>query len=314
MSSRPQTKILWMSDMTMPNRHTLHRIVASFILAGVLLLAVACVSEEPVTTEAPDYQATVSAALAKVGADEQPPESTAIAAPAPAPTDVSPSPTPTEVPPSATPETPPGATPTVPVATDAEPLAPLPINDADGFLAEVSDAELKCLTDSLGNDRLEGVLQAPDLADEAERAALLGCLEHETSLRLLLTPVLSETGPLSPETSACLRGSYADEDLNALMSSQFAASDPGPESEAAGVAAMVTFIVSLSCLNEEEFQIAAPAMGFAPGEYENFQCVLEQVGGQDAMVALLTPAAEFPAALFEAAIACQLQMAGPPPG
>ena len=300
--------------MTMSNRHTLHRIAAACILAGVFLMAVACGGEEPSTTEAPDYQATVSAALAKVGADEQPPESTAIAAPAPAPTEVSPSPTPTEVPPSATPETPPGATPTVPAATDAEPLAPLPINDADGFLAAVSGAERICLSDSLGHARLTAVLQAPDLADEAERAALLGCLEHETSLRLLLTPVLSGTGPLSPETSACLRGSYADKDLNALMSSQFAASDPGPESEAAGVAAMVTFMVSLSCLSEEEFQIAAPAMGFAPGEYDNFQCVLERLGGQDTMVVLLNPASEFPAALFEAAIACQLQMAGPPSG
>ena len=291
--------------MTMSNRHTLHRIAASCILAGVLLLAMACGGEEPVTTGAPDYQATVSAALAKIGADEQPAALTATAEPAP---------TPTDVPPSPTPDTPPMAAPTAPEATDAEPLVPLTIDDADGFLASVSDAERSCLSDSLGHARLTAVLQAPDLADEAERAALLGCLEHETSLRLMLTPVLSATGPLSPETSVCLRGSYADKDLHDLMSSQFAASDPGLGSEAAGVAGMVTFMVSLSCLSEEEFQIAAPAMGIAQGEYENFQCVLERVGGQDAMAVLLAPAAEFPAALFEAAIACQLQMAGPPPG
>lgn len=300
--------------MSLSNRHTLRRIAASVIFAGVLLLAVACGGEEPVTTEEPDYGATVSAAIAKIGADEQPATPSTMAEPAPAPTDIPPSPTPTEVPASPTPDAPPVAAPADPEGTDAEPLAPLSIADPDAFLADVSESERNCLSDALAHGRLAGVLQAPEMADEADRSALLGCLEHETSLRLLLTPVLSSTGPLSPETSACLRGSYADQDLNALMSNQFAASDPGPGSEAAGVAGMVTFMVSLSCLSEEEFQIAAPAMGIAPGEYENFQCVLERVGGQDAMVVLLTPAAEFPAGLFEALIACQLQMAGPPPG
>ena len=77
---------------------------------------------------------------------------------------------------------------------------------------------------------------------------------------------------------------------------------------------MVTFMVSLSCLSEEESQVAAPAMGIAPGEYEIIQCVLDTLGGQDALTALLTPDAESPAALFEAAFSCQLQMGGPPPG
>lgn len=296
------------------NRHTSHRVAAACILTCVFLLAAACGGEEPATTETPDYQATVSAAIAKISADQQPAAPTATAEPAPTPTGVPASPTPAQVSASPTPDTPPTAAPADPAATDAAPLAPLPIADPDAFLAEISESERNCLSNSPGHDKLAAVLQAPDMAEEADRSALLGCLEHETSLRLLLTPVLSSTGPLSPETSACLRDSYADTDLNTLMSDQFAASDPGPGSEASGVAGMVTFMVSLSCLSEEEFQVAAPAMGIVPGEYENFQCVLERVGGQDAMVVLLTPAAEFPAALFEAAIACQLQMAGPPPG
>ena len=201
-----------------------------------------------------------------------------------------------------------------PIAGDAEPLAPLPIDDPNAFLADMSEAELACLSGAISPDRLAALLQNPELADEAERSALLGCLEHDTRLRLLLTPVLSATGPLSPESSACLRDSYADTDLQALMSNVMSPSDPGTPGETAQVAGMVTFMVSLSCLSEEEFQVAAPAMGIAPGEYEGFQCVLERVGGQDAMTALLTPAAEFPAALFEAAMECQLQLGGPPPG
>lgn len=299
--------------MTRSNRRTLWRVATACMLALVLLLTIACGGEKPETTEAPDYEATVAAALAKVTTGEQTPTPTAMAGPAPTSTDAPPTPTTVEVPPSPTADTPPSSS-TSPVPTDGEPLAPLPIDDANAFLSEVSEAERNCASAALNDDRLAGVLQAPDSADPAERSALLGCLEHETSLRLLLTPVLSATGPASPETSACLRESYADKDLNALMSSMFAGQEPGPASEAAEVAGMVTFMVSLSCLNEEEFEATAAAMGVAPGEYENFQCVLERVGGQDALTVLLTPAGEFPAALFEAVFACQLQIAGPPPG
>ena len=67
-------------------------------------------------------------------------------------------------------------------------------------------------------------------------------------------------------------------------------------------------------MEEEEFQTASVAMGLAPGERENFLCVLDQVGGQGALAALLIPSAEFPAELFQAAFSCQFQMGGPPPG
>ena len=195
-----------------------------------------------------------------------------------------------------------------------EPLTPLATEDADAFLADVSDSESMCLSDHIPPDRMAMLATTPELATESEREAFLGCLEHDTRLRLLLTPVLNATGPLSVESSACMHSSYADTDLAALMSS--VATDPvtGPEAEAAMVQGMVTFFVSLSCLNEEEFQAASVAMGLAPGERENFLCVLDQVGGQDALAALLIPSAEFPAELFQAAFGCQFQMGGPPPG
>jgi len=186
--------------------------------------------------------------------------------------------------------------------------------DPNAFLTGLSDAERQCVSTALPPERLAAALQAPESVDAAESSALLGCLEHDTALRLLLTPVLTATGPLSPDSSACLRRSYADTDLHALMADPPADAEPGSPDEAEAVAVMVAFMVSLSCLTEDEFQAAAPAMGMAPEEYENFQCVLERVGGQDALTALLTPAAEFPVALFQAAAGCQLQMAGPPPG
>ena len=196
----------------------------------------------------------------------------------------------------------------------AEPLAPLAAADADAFLADVSDSERMCLSDNIPSDRVAMLATTPELATEAEREAFLGCLEHDARLRLLLTPVLNATGPLSVESSACMRSSYADTDLAALMSSVAADPGTGPEAEAAMAQGMVMFFVSLSCLNEEEFQTASVAMGLAAGERENFLCVLDQVGGRDALAALLIPSAEFPAELFQAAFSCQFQMASPPPG
>ena len=260
----------------------------------------------------PDQDATIVAAAVKTTLEAI---ATAEAAEAPTP---QPSPTP-----SAAPIVSPTQAPTQEVGSagtdggdsgSTEPLAPLATKDADAFLSDVSDSERMCLSDNIPSDRMAMLATTPELATEAEREAFLGCLEHDTGLRLLLTPVLNATGPLSVESSACMRSSYADTDLAALMSSVAAEPGAGPEAEAAMAQGMVMFFVSLSCLNEEEFQTASVAMGLAPGERENFLCVLDQVGGQDALAALLIPSAEFPAELFQAAFGCQFQMGGPPPG
>ena len=264
----------------------------------------------------PDLDATIVAAAVKTILDsratteaEQPPTATPVATPEP-------NPTPTAVPmvaPTQASTQQAGGT-----GTDggdpqsAERLAPLAPEDADAFLADVSDSERMCLSDNIPSDRMVTLATTPELASEGEREAFIECLEHETLLRLLLTPVLNATGPLSVESSACMHSSYADTDLAALMSG-VTAEPAGPEAEATMAQGMVMFFVSLSCLNEAEFQTASVAMGLAPGERENFLCVLDEVGGQAALAALLVPSDEFPAELFEAAFSCQFQMGGPPP-
>ena len=289
--------------MTKCTTRNLHLPIALSALACLCWFTLACGGDEPEASDAPDYEATIAAALAKAGESAPTIEPTATAEP-----------TPTETPPSPTATTAPTATPKTPAVTDTEPLAPLAMDDPNAFLAGLSDAERQCISAALPAERLAAALQSPESVDAAESSALLGCLEHDTVLRLFLTQVLTATGPLSPDSSACLRRSYADTDLHALMADPPVAGEPGSPDESEAVAFMVAFVVSLSCLSEDEFQAAAPAMDMAPEEYENFQCVLERVGGQDALTALLTPAAEFPVALFTAAAECQLQMAGPPPG
>ena len=299
--------------MTKIAARTFFQVISLCALVGLFWLVPACGGGEPEVSDPPDYQATVTAGLTKISAaesaDQPPPE----APPNPTPT-VEPTAEPTDIPPTPTPTTAVTSAPATPEANGTDPLAPLTIDDANAFLGEVSEAERNCLSESLASDRLASVLRAPDLAPAEDRSAVLGCVEHDTVLRLLLTPVLAATGTISAESSACLRESFADADLHTLTANLFPSGDPGSPQEAAQVAGMVAFFVSLSCLSADEFDDAASSMGIAPGEYENFQCVLERVGGQDALTVLLTPASEFPAELFEAALECQFQMAVPPPG
>ena len=157
------------------------------------------------------------------------------------------------------------------------------------------------------------LLNSPEWATDKERLALIGCLEDDAMLRLFLTPVLTATGPLSAESSECLRSGFADTDVGALMLATTGEPGANPNAEAAMAVAMVSFMVSLSCLNEAEFRTAGPTMGIAPEEYENFQCVLQEVGGPEKMGELMHPDSGFPAALFEAAFDCQVPISGTPP-
>ena len=307
--------------MNLTLKHALkHALRNGLTLALLVCLAgsvIACGNGGDDQAPEPDLDATIVAATVKTILDsratteaEQPPTATPVATPEP-------SPTPTAVPmvaPTQASTQQAGGTGTDggdPQSTER--LAPLAPEDADAFLADVSDSERMCLSDNIPSDRMVTLATTPELASEGEREAFIECLEHETLLRLLLTPVLNATGPLSVESSACMHSSYVDTDLAALMSG-VTAEPTGPEAEAAMAQGMVMFFVSLSCLNEAEFQTASVTMGFAPGERENFLCVLDEVGGQAALAALLVPSDEFPAELFEAAFSCQFQMGGPPPG
>ncbi len=302
---------------------TMNRFFARFALVAVLtavaLFAVGCFGgNDDAQVEEPDTDATIVAAAvrtileatAEAKANEVP-----TATPAPTATP-EPPPTPTAVP--TVPPTPEQvAAPSGSGGGDGEALKPLPVDDLGALMGELSDSERACLARSsaLTPDRMQQLTTSPEMATPEERDAFLGCLGHDAELRLLLTQVLTTTGPLSVESSECLRDSYAGVDLEELLGGM--APDPGNDvaAQQAMARGMVMFIVSLSCLNEEEFALAGQAMGFMPGEYEGFQCVLEAAGGQEELVVWLSPGAEFPAALFEAALNCGLQMGGgPPPG
>lgn len=274
------------------------------ILASVvaLLVIMACGGEDP--TEVP----------------------TATAVPPTVAPTATPVPTNTPVPPTATPE--PTATPD-PAAT-SEParsqesstgagassgeiqegqIVPLNMQDPVAAMNQLSDEELACLASEGETDRLLQLFTAPELASPDEQQAFIGCLSDDTILSLFLTGLVGQAGPLSVETSHCIRAGTDEINLRSVM----LAGQAGDE-QTAMVGSMTAMFLTMSCLNDEEFAAAGPALGMTQEDLEGFSCVMEQLGGAEGMVAFMSAEDESGVMeLFGAALACGLQMEGAQP-
>ncbi len=181
--------------------------------------------------------------------------------------------------------------------------------ETDPPTLNVSDAEKLCLTASLGVDVVEVFAFDEEISEEVAETALT-CLENESLLRLFLTPYLMLTGPLSAGSSDCIRAGFGETDYAALLQTAAGGGAGQPADEAAMMAGMTTFIVTLSCLNDDEFAKVAPFLELDPAQREGFACVLEHLGGPQEMAALMAPDAGPPIKLFEAAMVCQVPMVG----
>ena len=187
-------------------------------------------------------------------------------------------------------------------------LAPLAIDDPQAMMNELSAAEQSCLVEKIGPQRLMSFMSNPELATPEEAQDLVQCLGDEILLRLFVTGLIGQTGSLSEETAMCVRAGLADINLPAMM----LGSMTGTEDDAAAmIAGMAGMFLTLSCLNDEEWEAAAPALEMGPDDRESLQCLLEQLGGPEGLAALLGDLeAGPPMALFGAAISCGLEMDG----
>ena len=186
-------------------------------------------------------------------------------------------------------------------------LTPLAIDDPQAMMNELSAAEQSCLVEKIGPQRLMSFMSNPELATPEEAQDLVQCLGDEILLRLFVTGLIGQTGSLSEETSMCVRAGLADIDLPAMM----LGSMTGTEDDAAAmIAGMAGMFLTLSCLNDDEWEAVAPALEMGPDDRESLQCVLAELGGPEGLAALLDPAAGPPMALFGAAMSCGLQMDG----
>ena len=185
---------------------------------------------------------------------------------------------------------------------------PTGMNDTGLLTSELSDAELSCLSEIGDPQQLVTLMNSPDLASPQERDAMAGCLEHETLLKLFLNGFTDQSGPLSDDTSACVSAGFQNFDLRAMM----LANQEGSGEEAAMVKGMAGILITLSCLNEEEWQAASPALDLPPEGREPLQCVMNKLGGPEGVEASLeSKEGEPPLALFNAAAECGMVMGGP---
>ena len=233
------------------------------------------------------------------------PEATSTPPPTSAPASTA-TPVPTATPaPTATPT--PRATPT-PVPTTAPPpsqvsagegIAPLPVNDPQMLMLELSQPELGCISGSSSPQALLVALQAPDTASPEDVAELSLCLRDGTLLRLFLTGIIGQAGPLSGETSACVRAGFTEIDLRSMMLAEARGEGEGGMNAA--------LHMTISCLNEEEWAAAAPALGLSLNYREGVKCLTRELGGPEEAATALQPSEQGPSfALIAAAVSCGL--------
>jgi hypothetical protein len=178
------------------------------------------------------------------------------------------------------------------------------------LLADLSEAERACLSEAIGPERLESLLSNADPAAGEMSAAMIACLGHERLLRIFLTAILLQTGPLSVESSACIREGFADIDLAAVLLPPAPGGSGDSPSE---LTAFIGLFSAFSCLNEGEWKAAGPVFGFAPEDREGLHCVMEKLGGPEELAALMQPGAGPPLELFAAGASCDLTVLQGPP-
>ena len=182
-------------------------------------------------------------------------------------------------------------------------IAPINMDDPQALLAALSESEQSCL-DQAGGDPLQlreivgGAPQPPSPGDAAE---WIDCLSGDTLMLLFLSGLITEIGPLSEDTSACVRAGFGGFDMRPIMLAGTAEADP----ETAMMGSMAAFFLTVSCLNEAEWQIGAPSLGFNLDDREGLQCVMATLGGPAEVAAALMPADSGPPVAFlEAASEC----------
>ena len=276
-------------------------IVVAVMIAVVALLACSSETPTPIPTDTPSPTVTPSPTWTPI------PTVTPLPTETPAPT-ATPSPTATNPPEPTVSAAPTEAMPGESARTGG--IAPMRMDDPEAIAGELSGAELTCLAGVADTERLLQLFEGPEQRTPEEQAELIGCLEDETLLRIFLSGLLGEVGPLSEDTSMCIRGGMEGVDLRSVMT----AGASGNE-EAAMMGSMSALFLSVGCLNDEEFEVAAPALDMTAEDRESLECVMEQLGGPEGMAEALGSDGESGfMALFGAAMGCGLQMEGAAPG
>ena len=149
-------------------------------------------------------------------------------------------------------------------------LALLQALDSGAMLSELSDTELACIGEN------------PE-----RQTKFFGCLEDETLARIFLAGFVPGPGPLSQETSDCVRAAFEVIDPKAIMTAGIEGN-----SGRAMAGSMAAFSVTMACLTDQEWEETAPQVGMGPEEREGMACLMEALGGPGNMAGAMIAAGE----------------------
>ena len=149
-------------------------------------------------------------------------------------------------------------------------LTPFRIEDSESLQSGLSEAELACIGDD--PEALASALRGPGPQSPEEQARLLDCLHDETIDRLFLAGFVA--GPLSPETSDCVREVFDIIDPRMVMTAGIEG-DPGR----AMAGSMAAFMATTACLNDPEWTEASRMTMMSSVEREAARCLMTELGG-----------------------------------
>ena len=183
-------------------------------------------------------------------------------------------------------------------------ITPLMLDDPQTVTSEISDSELACLGGTSDIGRLSRIFSGIDESTPQELTQILGCLQDEIILRMFLGGVIRDPAPLSLETGACIRDALEGIDLRSAM---LAATLGNEQNDMIVVGVFVT----ITCLNDEEWETAATVANVDPDTRAAQLCRLEEIIGIEGMTAALEAGDEGKlTALLDAVTGCDLEIEG----
>ena len=191
------------------------------------------------------------------------------------------------------------------------------LDDPEASHSELTETELACIKESGIRFWQTWAFTLGGSGNQEERVKIIGCLEDETTARIFLADIAQGVGPLTLETSTCIRAAFNEIDPRSML---LAKVEGFPEYTLNS--ATTAWLVTLACLSDDELRTAAKSLREDSGLRELMRCMMEMLGGPGEMAAAMTKGEEGDQKAFaEAAAGCGEEVeptpgqedAGPPP-
>ena len=163
-------------------------------------------------------------------------------------------------------------------------IIPLNLGDSEAALSRLSKPEISCLKQAASPGRLHEILRGVRVPVPDEEAWIVACLGDETLFGVFVAMLIGDPGPLSQDTSTCLRTGLEWVDLRELMTED---TRERGQDDRAGAVFLSGYFTAAACLNQEEWDAAATDLGLNPGDQETFRCFIEAVGGPETLATAL---------------------------